>query len=106
MVASYFRPTVTITAGAMLDHSKMVGIVPTLLAPANVERVGMIIQNNSETNALWWGYDNSIAIGDVGSFCIEPRKFYNFPTNGVYTGAIYCLSDGGGKVTCKSWNAE
>jgi hypothetical protein len=107
MNSNYFRPTVTIDADNLNDHSKMVGIVPMLLIPANVDRAGLVIQNHSETNDLWWGYDSSVEIGAPGYFRLKPNSppFF-FPTNGIYRGAIYCLSDGGSKVTCKDWSEQ
>ena len=102
---SYFRPTITIGANGMVDHSQVVGVVPILLMPANVERIGFILQSHSETNDLWWGYDENVSINGIGYFCQRggDRKAYHAPTNGVWRGPIYAISDGGGRVTVKEW---
>lgn len=107
MTSNYFQPTITIDASNINDNSQMVGVVPTLLLPANADRIGFMLQSHSETNDFWWGYDSSVSVGGAGYYCLvaADRKPFNAPPNGVFRGAIYGLSDGGGKVTIKEWNA-
>lgn len=103
--SSYFLPSISIDAANQTDHSRVVGLVPTLLMPANVERAGYMIQNLNDTNDLWFGYDSDVAIDKLGYWCIKggDKKIWTPPANGIWRGPIYALSDGGGRVTAKSW---
>jgi hypothetical protein len=102
---SYFVPVITIDSADINNHSKMIGVVPTLVMPAEVDRIGFMLQNLNETNDLWWGYDNLVAVGGLGYFCLKAgdKRPFTPPAHGVYRGAIYAISDGGGYLTAKSW---
>lgn len=105
---SYFQPVITIAAGNVDDFSGMAGIVTTLAMAADPDRIGWLIQNLSDTNDLWYGYDADLDIGKAGYFCLKggDKKIITSPTNGSYRGNVYVISDGGGRFTLKSWHQD
>jgi hypothetical protein len=107
---TYFQPTITIDATNIIDHSGVAGITAQQAMTANVDRIGFILQNLSDNNELWWGYDASVAVGKAGYFCLSAKtadrkknSIFISPQNGAYRGAIYIVSDGGGRFTLKEW---
>lgn len=99
---SYFQPTIV---RPYIDHSQMLGIIPTLIVPANINRAGFIIQNLSDTNDVWWAYTDQVGPGINGCFRIiggDPRPFVS-PPNGVWSGPIWAISDGGSRLTVKEF---
>lgn len=95
---SYFVPTIN---RPHVNHSLFLGIVPTLIMPANVNRAGFILQNLSDTNDIWWGYDASVGPNVTGCFRIVggDRRAFVAPPNGVWSGDLWAISDGGSRFT-------
>lgn len=104
---NYFQPTITIDSDNITDASGVAGVVVEQALPADADRIGFLIQNLS-ANDLWWGYDGGIEIGKAGYFCITggDKKPFIAPPNGCWRGAIFIISDGGGRYTLKSWKQE
>jgi len=102
---SYFQPTITIGADNIIDRSGVAGVVAERVAPANLDRIGFILQSHSDTNDLWWGYGSDVAINGVGSFKLAAGHKQPFiaPANGVWRNEIWVISDGGGRFTFKEW---
>ncbi len=103
---SYFQPVITIDQDNVDDFSGVAGIVTELKMPADVDRVGWVIQNLNDTNDLWYGYDAELDVNKPGYFCIkggDKRPVFS-PPNGSWRGPVYVVSDGGGRYTLKSWH--
>lgn len=105
MSGSYFQPVITIQNGNVDDFSGVAGIITELKMPADADRIGWMIQNLSDTNDLWYGYDAGLEIGKAGYMCIKggDKTVKWSPTHGSWAGDIYIVSDGGGRYTLKSW---